>query len=588
MIYSRLANPQEIELGKISMSDLQDKISSCMTGLFFKPENGGNPFLFAYAAPKPHELAVVWHGQKIPTAATNGRNYLWNPKFLDSLLSREVTTVMEHEGWHVILDHPVRGVGRMNSVWNIAVDYVANSIIWKMRQDNGQPCPFGVPNGPNIGEPLSYVDLIAFIDGKPNNLPDGIKNCYADMAVYGKSPESMYDEIIDHWNKSPRKCPICGRLTKKMPGDKDRSKKNGKKDKKDKNSDKSDESQESGRESQDNADGNNSGGQSPNEDDGKCKKCGKNKKNNGKGNDKGEGNNGEGKANEPNVEGQGKGDDNTCTCSDGDGEGEECECGKDCGSEGGCECPGCGADGDWDPMGSMDSHIECEMNRQEVQTDLMRAADQTNSIQGRGLVPSEVEEIIGELKKPTVKFTDLVRNCFFRKILNDGLKNNWKRLRRRHLSTNPKQYLPTRFQCVSKWLSLIDQSGSMSNEDIATGLSQLQVLGHNTDGYIVNCDCQVDWTSVVKIKSATVSQIQNRVKRSRSGGTDFTEFFRDYPQKLGNDFDVIIILTDGDCGTVPIELKPKHSDVVWVLTRKQPADWSQPFGRVVQLKEDRV
>lgn len=505
MIGSRLSDPRKCAASGSKLNAMQEKVSSCMTRLFRKPENGGNPFLFAFAAPKPHELATeVGAGQKIETAATDGRRYFWNPEFLEKLTADELATVMQHEGYHVIFFHVKRGRGKMHQVWNISVDYVVNACIWV---DHEKTHRKGTVFGGNIGEPLSLKDLLSYIDGK-QELPKG-NFCFADKSLHGRSPESIYDEIIDHWNKSPRKCPTCGGLNMKSGGGKkDKPKKDPKPEPKE---------------------------------------------------EPGEGAPGE----EP---GEG---------APGDGSGS-CDHSHE---DGGMECPTCGSP--LDRLGGMDSHIETDMTKQEVEADVMRAADQATQM--RGMVPTEVEGMLGELKKPTLKFTDIVRNALLKKVQDAGLNNDWKRIRRRYLSTDPKQYLPRRYMHKPRWLAMLDTSGSMGDDDMAYGISQLQVLGNNTEGFVIPCDAEPHWAGIHKVEKI---EDLKRTKVVGRGGTVFDDFFRNFPEKIGVNFDVIIVLTDGDCGVVPYELRPRNMDVVWVITRNNTG-FKPAFGRVAPLRTDR-
>lgn len=513
MIGSRLSDPRKVATSHAKLHAMQEQVSSCMTRLFRKPENGGNPFLFAYAAPKPHELILELGGQKIDTAATDGRKYYWNPEFLAKLTPDELSVVMQHEGYHVIFFHAKRGMGKMHRVWNISVDYVVNACIWN---DHEKLHRKGSLFGGNIGDPLPFRDLLAFIDGA-QELPEG-NFCFADKSLHGRSPESIYDEIIDHWNKSPRKCPQCGSLSMGPKGqkqDKDKSQGKGK-----------DEGQDEGKGKDEGQDGD---GQS------------------------GDGQSGDGQ--EKPGEGQG------------------------CSHEHGPECGHCGSP--LDRLGGMDSHIESDMTPQEVQADLMRAADQATQM--RGNLPSEIEGMLGELKKPTLKFTDIVRCALLKKVQDAGLNNDWKRIRRRFLGTTPKMYLPRRYMHKPRWLAMLDTSGSMSDDDMAYGISQLQVLGNNTEGYVIPCDAQPHWAGVHRVEKL---EDLKRTKVVGRGGTVFDTFFRDFPKELGTNFDVIIVLTDGDCGVVPYELRPRNMDVVWVLTRNNTG-FKPPFGRVAPLRVDR-
>jgi predicted metal-dependent peptidase len=192
--------------------------------------------------------------------------------------------------------------------------------------------------------------------------------------------------------------------------------------------------------------------------------------------------------------------------------------------------------------------------------------------------------MLGELKKPTLKFTDIVRCALLKKVQDAGLNNDWKCIRRRFLGTNPKMYLPRRYMHKPRWLAMLDTSGSMNEDDMSYGISQLQVLGNNTEGYVIPCDAVPHWAGVHRVEKATDLK---RTKVVGRGGTVFDEFFRDFPKHLGTDFDVIVVLTDGDCGTVPYELRPRNMDVVWVLTRNN-TNFKPSFGRVAPLRVDRL
>lgn len=510
-IGARLKDPYNVAGSGQRLAALQDKITACMTRLFRQPKNGGNPFLFALTAPKPHELATTLPGSSTPftTAATDGKKFWWNPDFLEKLSVDEVPTVMEHEGWHVYFFHPQRGRGCNPRVFNWAVDYVVNAVIEVSREKAEFK---GKLWGGALGDPLSFKDLLAFIDGK-QEIPDNKTCIFADKSLHGRSPESIYEEIMKHWDKSPRKCPQCGALSMDP--------KNGKP---------------------------------------------KPQKGPGKGQQQGQGQKGQG-------QGQGQGDPQK-----GQGQGQGGGCGHDHG-EGGDACGHCGAK--TDPLAPMDEHIQGSLTKDEVMSDLMRAAQQTKAM-GRGSVPSEVEDMLGELYKPSLKFQDIVRSALMRKVQDAGMKNDWKRIRRRWLAASPKQYLPRRHTHMPRWIAMLDTSGSMGDDDLTYGISQLQVLGNNTEGYIIPCDASPKWDEVKKIGS-NIKEDLKRTKIVGRGGTVFDEFFRDFPAKLGKEFDVLVVITDGDCGTIPIELKPVGMDVVWIITRKHK-DYKPSFGRVCPLR----
>jgi Putative metallopeptidase domain len=195
---------------------LQDKVNRCITRLYKLPENGGNPFLFAIAYPKPQEIAVeINGGQAFETAATDGKKFYWNPDFLEALSEDEVATVMCHEIYHVLFFHPTRMRGKDGNVANIAMDYSVNNTVEEEHEKSGRSKKYQLWGTQKLGKPVAFADLLSYIDGK-TELPKA-PSVFVDSKVRNRSPESLYDEIMRHWDKSPRKCKAehggCGALS---------------------------------------------------------------------------------------------------------------------------------------------------------------------------------------------------------------------------------------------------------------------------------------------------------------------------------------------------------------------------------------
>ena len=206
MQYTRLSDPMNVAESPRQLRECQEKINTCLTRLFRQPSNGGNPFLFALCSPKAHKLVRKLGSQEIRTAATNGKEFFWNPEFLESLSPEEVSTVMSHESYHVLFFHcaPERSGGLDGHMWNIAVDYVVNATIETEHEKSGR----NVKNpqiwtGP-LGSAISLQMYIEWIDGTRQNLPQ--PGCFADVTVYGRSPESIYEQIRKAMLASPRRC----------------------------------------------------------------------------------------------------------------------------------------------------------------------------------------------------------------------------------------------------------------------------------------------------------------------------------------------------------------------------------------------
>ncbi len=73
--------------------------------------------------------------KSIKTAATNGKEYLYNPEFVDKLKEKELNFLTAHEVFHVLLGHMWRGVFNNkldNEIMNIAEDFVINGMIHDM------------------------------------------------------------------------------------------------------------------------------------------------------------------------------------------------------------------------------------------------------------------------------------------------------------------------------------------------------------------------------------------------------------------------------------------------------------------------
>jgi predicted metal-dependent peptidase len=79
-------------------------------------------------------MAPIVMSDSIPTAATNGRELLFNATFVHTLNANELDGVIVHELLHLALLHvPRRGL-RDHMIWNIAADIHINGIIASTRQ----------------------------------------------------------------------------------------------------------------------------------------------------------------------------------------------------------------------------------------------------------------------------------------------------------------------------------------------------------------------------------------------------------------------------------------------------------------------
>ncbi len=233
-----------------------------------------------------------------------------------------------------------------------------------------------------------------------------------------------------------------------------------------------------------------------------------------------------------------------------------------------CDCTG-------DP--SFDGHMKLKVSRKEMLRQLLNAAESARRM--KGSVPSDILEELKELEQPSLTWQDLCRQSLRRTKQSKGNINDWTRFRKRALSQG--FYTPSKVKYDGKVLVLLDTSGSMSDDDIAYGVSQLAVLDKHATGWVVPVDADPKWDKAVEIRK--VADLK-KIKICGRGGTYFETFFRDYQSKMSGKgpFDLIICITDGWFGEIPKELKPP-CDTVFVIVNDQKID--PPFGFCAPLRK---
>jgi len=76
-------------------------------------------------------LKLVPADEWCSTAATDGRNFYFNSKFIKMLEPRELEFLFGHEVLHVVYDHFGRRGSRDPQLWNVANDYCVNADLKK-------------------------------------------------------------------------------------------------------------------------------------------------------------------------------------------------------------------------------------------------------------------------------------------------------------------------------------------------------------------------------------------------------------------------------------------------------------------------
>ncbi len=232
-------------------------------------------------------------------------------------------------------------------------------------------------------------------------------------------------------------------------------------------------------------------------------------------------------------------------------------------------------------LGNFDSHdgwedvsdAEREFIRQRVKNmlrDAAQDADNCQKGQGWGSVPSELQQLIRKLISDQIDWRALLRKFIgFSQHLNKS--STIKRLNRRFPYIHPGR---RRSRGATLWL-YIDQSGSVSDEDIALLFGELDNLAKKVNFRVCFFDTQVD-TDFIDWKRGQKHPAQRR----RCGGTDF-----DAPTQHANEhrgeMDGVLILSDGEC------CKPKSSLTkrAWVIVPDRELNFKTD-ELVIQMTRD--
>ena len=135
-----------------------DKLTTARVGLLLKAPFFGN---------MATRMRLIDASEWCPTAATNGRDFYYNKKFVEKLSVKKLEFLFGHEICHAVFDHFGRVGSRDRQLSNIAQDYAVNQILVDER----------------IGEKITEVKI-----------------CY-DSKYRGMAWEEIYDELYEKAEK---------------------------------------------------------------------------------------------------------------------------------------------------------------------------------------------------------------------------------------------------------------------------------------------------------------------------------------------------------------------------------------------------
>jgi len=152
--FKDLIGPMDPKLDR----EVREKLITARVGLLLRASFFGN---------LATRLKLVNADEWCSTAATDGRHFYYNSRFIDMLRPKEIEFLFGHEVLHCVYDHFGRRGDRDPMLFNVANDYAVNGDLKKHR----------------VGE---------FITSVP---------CLYDAKYEGKSSEEIYDDLYENAEK---------------------------------------------------------------------------------------------------------------------------------------------------------------------------------------------------------------------------------------------------------------------------------------------------------------------------------------------------------------------------------------------------
>jgi predicted metal-dependent peptidase len=152
--FANLIGPTDPRVDRV----VREKLVTARVGMLLRASFFGN---------LATRLKLVNADEWCATAATDGRNFYYNSRFIELLKPREIEFLFGHEVLHCVYDHFGRRGDRDPRLWNVANDFCVNADLKRHR----------------VGE---------FITSVP---------CLYDAKYEGKSSEEVYDDLYENAEK---------------------------------------------------------------------------------------------------------------------------------------------------------------------------------------------------------------------------------------------------------------------------------------------------------------------------------------------------------------------------------------------------
>jgi predicted metal-dependent peptidase len=172
--FANLIGPMDAKLDR----EVREQLITARVGLLLKASFFGN---------LATRLKLVNADEWCATAATDGRHFYYNSRFIKMLRPKEIEFLFGHEVLHCVYDHFGRRGDRDPQIWNIANDFCVNGDLVKH----------------NVGEKITSVP------------------CLYDKKYDGFSSEEVYDDLMKNVQKISLSDLIDKMLDEHLDGDGD-------------------------------------------------------------------------------------------------------------------------------------------------------------------------------------------------------------------------------------------------------------------------------------------------------------------------------------------------------------------------------
>jgi predicted metal-dependent peptidase len=164
--FANLIGPMDAKLDR----EVREKLVTARVGLLLKASFFGN---------LATRLKLINADEWCSTAATDGRNFYYNSRFIKMLRPKEIEFLFGHEVLHCVYDHFGRRGDRDPKIWNIANDFCVNADLVKH----------------NVGELITTVP--ALYDRKYDGMSS--EEVYDDLMKNAKkmNMDELLDKLID-------------------------------------------------------------------------------------------------------------------------------------------------------------------------------------------------------------------------------------------------------------------------------------------------------------------------------------------------------------------------------------------------------